>query len=226
MYLNSLSEIKRKVRLCHKRKTLKMKKLSIILLPILLCFIVGCASNQRIYLFEKNSIFNKDNRLEITDLRTKEEKEIRYNLELDCERWYGDVYLQPDKVSVLKQSISNLSNGAGKINIKLTTFDTVEVCVIAAKKIHATAQSAAVSSAISAQTGLPVFIGSTSHVEGEDYFKMRIAGEINGKPFDVADEFGYGDIKMASSFDETKEYVNRIKKLLDELVLRMLKKIK
>jgi len=56
-----------------------------------------------------------------------------------------------------------------------------------------------------------------------DTFVLHLAGTINGRPFDVSEQFDYEDIKFVNFPEENPDYRKRIEQAINMAVDQLLK---
>lgn len=138
-----------------------------------------------------------------------------------CERWYGDDTFQPTKLATLEQLIANRIPADKQVAIRLDRFDTIEYCANTANRAGAAAAYGA-----TAASGNPVYMPAAT-VAGGDSMHLRLSGEINGVPFDVARVFDYDGLpyksfQMPSSGARYRELLwNSMDQVADEIVARL-----
>lgn len=138
-----------------------------------------------------------------------------------CERWYGDETFLPSKLVALEGLIADRIPANKNVTLRLDRFDTIEYCANTASRAGAAAAYGA-----SSASGNPVYIPATT-VAGGDSVHLRLTGEINGTPFDVARVFDYDGLphkafQMPSSGSRYRELLwNSMGELADEIVSRL-----
>jgi hypothetical protein len=189
-----------------------MKQLCVAIFGSLL---VGCAYNQSISFLDKNGVLLAPESISIDDRRNEEDKKTRLNVNSKCVRWYGDGFISPDKKSYLKHLVATRTSSSATTRITLNRFETVEYCELSALLAAANAASASAGyiSTTSKKTRYQIPPGSRG-----DVFLLRIAGEVNGRPFDITKGFDYSDIRFLSFPSENAEYRKRLEKSLSEAV--------
>ena len=123
-----------------------------------------------------------------------------------CARWYGDDTFQPPKLAALDQLIAARVPGNVRVHVELHRFDTIEYC-----ENTANAGGAAAAAGASAATGNPIHVPAT-RVPGGDSVHLRLAGSINGAPFDVQRVFDYEGLRY--KFGEMPSANPRYRELL------------
>jgi hypothetical protein len=123
---------------------------------------------------------------------------------VSCERWYPDSTFQPSKVEFLRQRLAAHVPDGTNLRVTLTKFDTIEFC----DDSSARASAAAVGGA----TG--VFIPSAGVPNG-DRFELRIAGLVDGKPFDLTRAAAYSDLNVLTMPGTIPEYQQRVAAVFD-----------
>jgi len=138
-----------------------------------------------------------------------------------CERWYGDDTFQPSKLATLDWLVAARVPSDKVVNIRLDRFDTIEYCANTASRAGAAAAYGA-----SSASGNPVYMTPTT-VAGGDSVHLRLAGEINGVPFDVTRVFDYDGLHhkaflLPSSGDRYRELLwDSMGQLADEIVSKL-----
>lgn len=102
-----------------------------------------------------------------------------------CERWYGDDSYVPTKIEYLRQLLAERAPADATMDVRLQRFDTIEFCDNTANRAGAAAAAGA-----SGALGTPVYIPAQSF-PGGDSVLVRLAGEINGLPFDLSRRFDH-----------------------------------
>jgi hypothetical protein len=102
-----------------------------------------------------------------------------------CERWYGDATFEPSKLAALEQLVAERVPPDKQVVLRLDRFDTIEYCANSASRAGAAAAYGA-----SSASGSAVYVPPYT-VAGGDSVHLRLTGEINGMPFDVARVFDY-----------------------------------
>lgn len=144
--------------------------------------------------------------ISIEDRRPPETRKVRYEFPR-CERWFGDDTYVPAKLVYLKQLLAARVPQDTAITMRLDTFDTVEYCNNSAHKAGA--------GAVAGATGGTVFIPVKDDPNADHAF-LRLAGEINGLPFDVSRRVETADLKPG--FWTNPTYHQRLRHAVGEMV--------
>lgn len=130
-----------------------------------------------------------------------------------CERWFGDEMFLPSKLIYLDQRVAERTPNSVKVHLRLTRFDVVEYCE------HA-AGGNSTSAAMNANKSLP---GFTPQPVVGDTVVLRLAGDINGVPFDVSRQFDYGTLyrspRKPASYPAYQALLrSRLEQIIDKIV--------
>lgn len=190
------------------------------LLLATLCCLVGCAQSLyklRIPLTEDpNEKFADAAHVTIEDLRPPRARTTHRGKDIwSCERWFGDDAFHPAKLVYLDSLIAERVTVKKAVHIRLDRFDTVEYCENSGNP----GGSALARNAGAA--GLPAFeagavVGNSVH--------LRMAGAVNGVPFDVSRTFDYGFIEYTFPEAPSSNYIYRVllrshlEQMADEIV--------
>lgn len=171
----------------------------------------GCGStlkNLKIPLIEDPpAVFVDSPRVLIEDARSRKELEPHRGKSISsCERWFGDDTFIPSKLVYLDLRAEERTPKGVQIKIRLTHFDVVEYC-----ESSSTADSASAGPSAPSITAAPV-VGDT--------VVLRLAGEVNGVPFDFSNQFDYGTLywspRLPSSYPAYRKLLrDRLDKLID-----------
>lgn len=131
---------------------------------------------------------------------------------LRCERWYGDDTYAPPKPELLAKLLAARAGGA--LLVKLERFDTVEYCENTARQGAAAAAYGAAAGA----GGTPIYTPA-AHVPLGDSVLVRLAGEVNGRAFDVRRQFDYSDLRwrLTEMPAANPQYRERLSEALGQL---------
>lgn len=158
----------------------------------------------------------------IEDTRDRKSRETHTGGGLfSCQRWYGDDTFQPPKLVALDKLIAARVPAGTPVRIRLDRFDTIEYCENTANRAGAAAAAGA-----SGATGMPIYMPAST-VPGGDSLHLRLAGEINGVPFEVSRAFDYDGLKrkfseMPSANATYRELLQKaMGELADEIVARL-----
>jgi hypothetical protein len=138
-----------------------------------------------------------------------------------CERWYGDDTFEPSKLVALEQLLAERIPPGKQVTLRLDRFDTIEYCANTASRAGAAAAYGA-----SSASGNPVYLAPAT-VAGGDSVHLRLTGEINGRPFDVARVFDYDGLPhkafgLPSSGARYRELLrNSMGEVADAIVARL-----
>ena len=151
--------------------------------------LVGCATSmksRRIALIEDPKVTVEDSsRVTIDDVRPRNDRVPHRGRNFArCERWFGDDTFTPSKLAYLDKLIAESTPADRHVHIRLTRFAIVEYCEF----------TAGGNSTGAARVSGGVVPGFNEAPVVGDTVVMRLAGEIDGKPFDVTRDFDYGAI--------------------------------
>lgn len=166
------------------------------MMPAALLFVAssllaGCTSifNVRVPLGDRAPARASSAVIAIDDQRPAAAREVHTGGGLGrCERWYGDDTYVPPKLEYLRRLLTERAPPDASVDLKLQRFDTVEFCDNTAHRAGAAAAMGA-----SGASGTPVYIPA-QRIPGGDSVLIRLAGEINGVPFDLSRRFDYEDL--------------------------------
>jgi len=175
--------------------------------------LAGCTTvySVRIPLAERTPPADRPN-ISIEDRRPPESLKVRYEFPR-CERWFGDDTYVPAKLVYLKQLLAARVPKDTAITVRLNAFDTVEYCYNSAHK----AGAGAVVGATGGTVLMPVHDDPNA-----DHASIRLAGEINGIPFDTSRRVETADLKPG--FWTNPDYHERLRRAMGELVDEIAKK--
>lgn len=177
----------------------------------------GCAYSQNISLLDESEVLYSNDSVIIIDNRDGSSKKTKLNPNPICSRWYGDQFIQPSKLEYLKHALNKSKNQSLNLSLQLDIFDTIEYCGYSTSKGIAIATEAAVFANTGVQSYYPI-----PEYTGGDFFRLRIAGQVNGTAFLYTGEFDYSDLKYISFPSENKEYSKRINNLFQDSVQHIL----
>jgi hypothetical protein len=121
-------------------------------------------------------------RISIEDLRPVADRRPRRGKQImSCEHWFGDDSFIPSRVSYLQARVAQRTRDDMRIHIRLLRFDVVEYCEFV--RGGDSTGAAKTSSGSMGFTPAPV---------NGDTVIMRLAGEVDGVPFDQSSRFDYG----------------------------------
>ena len=136
-----------------------------------------------------------------------------------CERWYGDDSYVPPKIEYLHQLLAERAPADATMDVRLQRFDTIEFCDNTANRAGAAAATGALSA-----SGDHIYLPAQS-ISGGDSVLVRLAGEINGVPFDLSRRFDYEDLPYktltelpAANPKYRARMANAVNEIADELV--------
>jgi hypothetical protein len=158
-------------------------------------------------------------RVVIEDARDPVERKTHLGKDIwSCERWFGDKVFQPPKLAWLDALIAESVPPRISVRLQLDRFDTVEFCENSGKPGGSTAARNAGSK------GLPRFEAGAAM---GDTVLLRLAGTINGVPFDVARSFDYGNLPYTFPNPPSSHPMYRallrenVRRLVDEIVRKI-----
>jgi len=128
-----------------------------------------------------------------------------------CERWYGDDAYQPPKLVYLDHLIAARVPASTPVNIRLDVFDTLERCDNFANR----------SSAVL----IPGYVPKP--IPGGDSVNVKVAGEINGEPFNASRGFEYDGLpyKFSEMPSDNPTYRELMHKLMNEIADEIVAKL-
>jgi hypothetical protein len=180
--------------------------------------LAGCATSinsLRIALIENpNAIVEDSPRVIIDDARPWRDRVPHRGGDISrCERWFGDDTFTPSKLAYLDKLIAERTHAERRVHIRLTRFAVTEYCEFTASG-NSTGAARVAGGLIPGFSETPV-IGDT--------VVIRLAGEIDGRPFDVSREFDYGTIYRSphqpSSYLMYRMLLrDRLEQIVDEIV--------
>lgn len=178
--------------------------------------LVGCAYNQSIDLAQGSALQSPAS-ITFDDRRSEPDRKTRINPDEGCARWYGDTFIAPSKQALLRHLLATRASAESALAVVLERFDTVEYCGQSAARVAALAQAAAAA----AVTGSTAYYDVPT-IPGGDVFVLRVAGSINGKPFDISKGFNYGDVTFSNFPSESPIYRQRVSEVFNAAVDAML----
>ena len=181
------------------------------LIVLSLAMLAGCAYSQKVSLLEPGAKLTSPSGIVVLDMRDKATLKTNLNVNPPCAREYGDEFIAPTKIAYLKHLLGSGGGAEVQMQLKLTRFDTVEYCEASSARSTEVARAAATMSV----TGRTQYYRLLPDAKG-DVFIVRIAGEVNGKPFDVSRGFDYSNLSFVSFPSENPEYQSRVKGALRE----------
>jgi hypothetical protein len=127
----------------------------------------------------------------------------------------GDDTFVPSKVAYLDRLIAERTPAERPVHIRLTRFAIIEYCEF----------TAGGNSTGAARVAGGVIPGFTAAPTVGDTVVMRLAGEIDGRPFDVSREFDYGTLyespNAPSSYPAYRMLLrDRLDQIVDEILGR------
>lgn len=192
------------------------------MLPLLMSLggCIGCAHSVyqlRIPLNDDPAAATRDAaNVVIEDARPARERKTHLGKDIwSCERWFGDETFQPAKLVHLESLIAERIPPKRVVRIRLDRFDTVEYC----QNTGNPGGSAAARN--SGAKGLP---GFEAGAEIGDSFVLRVAGAVDGTPFDVTRTFDYGNLTYTFPSTASSHWVyrallrDRMEQLADAIV--------
>jgi len=177
----------------------------------------GCASNPKrlkIPLLEESAAPIADSsRVIIEDARPQRERLPHRGKQISsCERWFGDDDFIPSKLVYLDFRVAQRTPGRVRVNLRLTRFDIVEYC-----------ESSAAETSTNAGPSAPSF--TPAAVNG-DTVVLRLAGEVNGVPFDVSSRFDYGTLYWSPHLPSSyPAYRSLLRARLEEIIDRAMNSV-
>ena len=127
---------------------------------------------------------------------------------MSCERWFGDDTIVPSKMQFLAGEISHLTRSDMQVHVRVTRFDIVEYC-----EFVPVGEGTGATRAVA---------GSNAGVHGApttgDTVVMRLAGDVNGTPFDLESRFDYGLMyRFPNPPSSSPEYLGQFRGRLEQL---------
>lgn len=127
---------------------------------------------------------------------------------MSCEHWFGDDTFVPSRVAYLRTRVADRTRADMQVHIRLTRFDVVEYCEFS-KPGDATG-------ATTSQAGTPGF--QTAAMYGDTVI-LRIAGEVDGVPFDQSSTFDYGTMyHFPNAPSSSPDYLRQLRGRIDLLI--------
>ena len=158
----------------------------------------GCALQQKVTLAQPPSVASSaDVAIQLTDSRDSAQKSTHIEGRPRCVRSYGDDFIAPSKMTYFRQVLESRAKPHTHADLVIDRFETLEYCDKTAGEVTA----AAIAGATHVYFGAPTTGNS---------FQLRVAGKINGTPFEVSRWFSYDDIKFLNFPSETREYRERM----------------
>jgi hypothetical protein len=179
--------------------------------------VASCESslkNLRIPLLEDPQAVIVDSpRVTIEDARPHSEQRPHRGRHISsCERWFGDDTFIPSKLEYLDHRAAERTPKGVQVRIRLTHFDTVEYC-----------ESSSTGNSTTAGPSAPSF--TAAPVVG-DTVVLRLAGEVNGVPFDVSSRFDYGTLYWSPHVPSSyPTYRKLLRDRLDEVIDKSLNSV-
>lgn len=177
----------------------------------------GCAYTNKVSLIKDVDIEHYVSNVTITDMRTEDEKSLQIK---DANRWYGDNYIEPNKLDYLKYVVSSKIKTNAPIFLKIKKYDTIEFNPGSSEKIMNLIGPAAILGPV----GVIASAAATSDVGSGnkgDQVVLRLEGDINNKPFSILKSFTYSDLGYMNFPVENEQYAVRLKAIIDEAVIEM-----
>ncbi len=173
----------------------------------------GCALQQKVTLPEPSAASPSAGVVvQMVDARDSSQKATHLSAHPHCIRSYGDDFIAPSKIVYLSRVIESRAAPHSHVNVVVERFETLEYCDTTASKIVPP----------SVIKDLLDSMASSEHLSAGNIFVLRVAGKINGTPFDVSKGFDYGDVKFFNFPSESPEYQRRISQALQRAVDEML----
>lgn len=184
------------------------------------CLLASCATHQRITLEPPKGAY-QPRTIRLIDLRGEEEREAHVAGRPHCFRSYGDDFIVPSKTAYLREVLeTKLAPGAGETRVTISKFETVEYCDGSVARTRSLGL-AAVTAGITHGQVVPPF-NAPKDVKG-DAFELRLAGTVNGRPFEVLEQFDYDNLKFVNFPEENSDYRKRIEQAIDLAADKLLK---
>lgn len=184
----------------------------------------GCTSvyTVQVPLASNEAVFEDAPHVTIEDKRPAADLETHVGkLFGPCARHYGDDTYLPPKLVYLEKLIADRVPADQPVRVRLDKFDTIEYCENSASRAGAAAAYGA-----SSASGTPVYMPASTR-PGGDSMQMRIAGEINGEPFEVSrgfdyEQMPYGFTQMPSANETYRETLRKqLAEMADEIVAKL-----
>lgn len=170
---------------------------------------VGCVFQQKVTLPEPSAAAPSAGVVvQVVDVRDSSQKATHLSTHPHCIRSYGDDFIAPSKIDYLKRVIESRAAPQSHMNVVIERFETLEYCDATASKIVPP----------SVIKDLLDYMASSEHLSAGNIFVLRVAGKINGTPFDVSKGFEYNDVKYLNFPSESPEYQRRISQALQRAV--------
>lgn len=190
----------------------------VLILGFIGVFNSGCAYTNKVSLVKDVDIENYVSTVTIIDTRTDDEKSTRME---PGARWYGDHFIEPNKLDYLKYVVSSKIKSNTPVFLKIKKYDTVEYIPGAYQKTMENLGPAAILGPV----GVLAYSASKADVGSGnkgDQVVLRLEGDINNKPFSVLKMFSYSDLGYMNFPVENEQYSVRLKALMDEAVNEIL----
>jgi hypothetical protein len=179
------------------------------------CGIAGCATHTHIALeYPKPAAWNGGVTVSIIDQRGRRERGYDTGQDEHCSRLYGDDFLIPAKTTYLQHALEAKAPAGASIQLTLSHFETIEYC-------DAT-EAREVAAAVGGVTGGKVVFPDASKGARGDWFKLHISGTVNGKSFDISEQFDENDMPVGGSRANTPEFQKRLQKAADAAIDQLL----
>ncbi|HEU4780340.1 MAG TPA: hypothetical protein VFS58_10715 [Steroidobacteraceae bacterium] len=191
-----------------------------LLMTSVACLLVGCGTsiyNLKIPLGENSAAVADSPRVSIDDVRPRTDRiPHRAKDVVSCERWFGDDTFLPSKLVYLDKRVAERTAFNMNVHIRLTRFYVIEYCE----------QSVSGNATASARTAGGLIPQFTPAPINGDTVVLRLAGEINGMPFDESRRFDYGTLyKFSQPPSANPTYRALLRSKLEEIVDAMVNKV-
>lgn len=181
----------------------------------------GCQSTVRrlkISLFDEfaDAVPAQLARVSIEDMRPASERRPHRGKDImSCERWFGDDTFVPSRIAYLRKRVADRTRADMAVHIRLERFDVVEYCEFS-KPGDATG-------AATSQAGSTGF--KTAAMYGDTVI-LRLAGDVNGVPFDQSSTFDYGAMYHFPNAPSTSpDYLRQLRGRIDLLIDGVVNKV-
>ena len=181
------------------------------------CGMAGCATHTHVALeYPKPAAWNGGVTVSIIDQRGRREHGFDTGQDAHCSRLYGDNFLIPPKITYLQHALEAEAPAGASIRLTLSHFETIEYC----DATNARGLTAVVAGVTGGKVVLP---DAPKDMQG-DWFKLHISGTVNGKSFDISEQFDENDMPFnANGFKaNTPEFQKRLQKASDAAIDQLL----
>lgn len=127
---------------------------------------------------------------------------------MSCEHWFGDDTFIPSRITYLRTRVAARTRADMQIRIRIERFDVVEYCEFVSGG-NATGAAQATSGMISSRPAPAI----------GDTVMMRLAGDVDGVPFDESSRFDYGTMySFPDAPSSSPAYLAQMRARIDLLI--------